>query len=279
MRIAILYICTGKYDVFWDEFYASSEKYFYPEIEKHYFVFTDSKRMLELKLPNVHAYYQCKTGWPYDTLLRFNWFCTVQDKLSEYDCCYFCNANSLFLKEVNEQLIPLPSKEMPLILSIHVRNYEDTSGKMSTPERNPLSTACVSEGTYCRAHSGGFFGGLSGDFLLMCRTLRDRIAQDLNNGIIAVWHDQSHLIKYATEVRHYNVAKGVVASEEYADMSICAMIYRNKSNYGGNDALRDVNFAGRLKHFPKKCYSKILPICAKVKLDKQLRKIVHLIKK
>lgn len=28
MRIAILYICTGKYNVFWGGFYKSSEKYF-----------------------------------------------------------------------------------------------------------------------------------------------------------------------------------------------------------------------------------------------------------
>lgn len=279
MKIAIIYICTGKYDVFWDDFYKSSEKYFYPEIEKHYFVFTDSKRMIELKEMNVHPYYQCKSGWPYDTLLRFNWICTIQDILTTYDYCYFCNANSLFLKEVNNNIIPLPTEKMPLIFSIHVRGYEDTTGELSSPERNPDSTAYVPEGTRCRAHSGGFWGGLSTDVLLMCRTLRDRIAQDLNNGIIAIWHDQSHLIKYATEVKHYNVEKGIVASEEYADKNICAMIYRNKENYGGNDSLRDVNLGDRLRHFPKKCYSKLLIICGKVKLDKTLRAVVHLFKR
>lgn len=279
MKIAITYICTGKYDVFWDDFYKSSEKYFYPEIEKHYFVFTDSKRMIELKEMNVHPYYQCKSGWPYDTLLRFNWICTIQDILATYDYCYFCNANSLFLKEVNNNIIPLPTEKMPLIFSIHVRGYEDTTGEMSSPERNPDSTAYVPEGTHCRAHSGGFWGGLSTDVLLMCRTLRDRIAQDLNNGIIAIWHDQSHLIKYATEVKHYNVEKGIVASEEYADKNICAMIYRNKENYGGNDSLRDVSLGNRLRHFPKKCYSKLLIICGKVKLDKTLRAVVHLFKR
>lgn len=279
MKIAIIYICTGKYDVFWDDFYASSEKYFYPEIEKHYFVFTDSKRMLELKASTVHPYYQCKSGWPYDTLLRFNWICTIQDKLTGFDFCYFCNANSLFLKEIDQSLIPLPSEEKPLILSIHVRGYEDTTGALSSPERNPKSTAYIPEGTYCRAHSGGFWGGLTENFLLMCRTLRDRIAQDLNNGIIAIWHDQSHLIKYATEVKHYNVQKGIVASEEYADMKICAMIYRNKEHYGGNDELRDIDFVDRLKHLPRKCYSRILVLCAKVNLDMALRKIVHLFRK
>ena len=28
MRIGILYICTGKYDIFWKDFYLSAERYF-----------------------------------------------------------------------------------------------------------------------------------------------------------------------------------------------------------------------------------------------------------
>lgn len=27
-KVAVLYICTGKYDVFWKDFYISYEKYF-----------------------------------------------------------------------------------------------------------------------------------------------------------------------------------------------------------------------------------------------------------
>jgi len=38
MKIAVMYICTGKYECFWDEFYRTSEQYFYPDIDKHYFV-------------------------------------------------------------------------------------------------------------------------------------------------------------------------------------------------------------------------------------------------
>ena len=41
-RIAIFYICTGKYDIFWNDFFASSENHFCRGHQKHYFVFTDS---------------------------------------------------------------------------------------------------------------------------------------------------------------------------------------------------------------------------------------------
>jgi len=50
-KIGILYICTGKYDIFWKDFYLSCEKYLLNDIdengnkkfEKHYFVWTDAE--------------------------------------------------------------------------------------------------------------------------------------------------------------------------------------------------------------------------------------------
>lgn len=56
MRIAILYICTGKYNVFWDGFYKSSEKFFLKdEAEKEYFVFTDNMDLCQDKIGRAHV--------------------------------------------------------------------------------------------------------------------------------------------------------------------------------------------------------------------------------
>ena len=40
MKIGILYICTGNYTVFWEDFYESFSKYFCTNSEIHYFVFS-----------------------------------------------------------------------------------------------------------------------------------------------------------------------------------------------------------------------------------------------
>ena len=277
-RIAILYICTGKYEMFWDSFFQSCEQFFYPEAEKNYFVFTDSKRLLELKAPRVFSYYQAKSGWPYDTLLRYQWFCTVQDALLNYDYCYYLNANSVFLKPVTEQDIPFPTADAPLVLSLHPRYYDDPDGSLCNPERNQLSEACVAPGTPCRAHCGAFWGGTSEAVTAMCRTLRDRTARDLQKGIIAVWHDQSHLIKYATEVPHINIARDLVSYEEYADPDRCLLMFPAKARFGGNDKLREVSLRERLRHFPKKAYAFILKLTSKIGADKALRKTVRKLK-
>jgi hypothetical protein len=45
-KVGILYICTGAYDVFFEGFYHTAEKFLLPNTEKHYFVFTESEKIV-----------------------------------------------------------------------------------------------------------------------------------------------------------------------------------------------------------------------------------------
>lgn len=278
-HIAILYICTGKYELFWDKFHKECEELFYPEKEKHFFVFTDSQTILQSSDKNITAYFQIKTGWPYDTLLRFQWFMTIQDLLRDYDACYYFNANSTFRRKITEEVIPFPSLEQPIVLWCHPNSFDDEYGESADPERNPQSTAYVPEGTRCRCYGGGFFGGLTNAFISMCQELRDNIQKDLAKGIIAIWHDQSHLIKYGACHPHTEVPKGIISEEEYVhDWEKICMVFMNKKHFGGNDTLRDVNMKERLKKFPNKVYGQALKILSKVHLDGLLRRVAHIVK-
>ena len=257
MKIAIFYVCTGSYDIFWPTFFDSCEKYFYIDAEKEYFVFTDSKKILTLQNEKIHPYYQAKSGWPYDTLLRYNWFCTVQDHMCKFDYCYFANANCKFVKPFNEDNVPLPNNDKPYVFCIHQGFFEDYEGKTFHPERNPLSTAYIPEGHYCRAYSGGFWGACSSEFQIMCCELRDRIALDLRNGIIAFWHDQSHLTKYANEVNHIIVDKYLISSEALKDDDKCLLYFQDKEKFGGQEKLRGTSLLKRFKIFKNKIIKKI----------------------
>ena len=80
--IAILYICTGKYSVFWKEFYRSMEKYFLRNSEVEYFVFTDADKLYdEEKNARIHRIRQENLGWPGNTLFRFRMFVSIKEKL------------------------------------------------------------------------------------------------------------------------------------------------------------------------------------------------------
>ena len=52
-RVAMLYLCTGKYQVFWPEFYRSFEAHFLPDCEKHNLVFTDAEKLHYANPANV----------------------------------------------------------------------------------------------------------------------------------------------------------------------------------------------------------------------------------
>ena len=101
MRIALLYICTGQYVRFWEEFYESFHKNFLRDSEKSYFVFTDSETIYgEDKDCNIHRIYQKDLGWPGSTLFRFRMFSGIAEELKSYDYVFFMNANLICLKEV-----------------------------------------------------------------------------------------------------------------------------------------------------------------------------------
>ena len=69
MSIAILYICTGHYNIFFNGFYASCEKFFLPEAKKTYFVWTDDAHLAD-GLANVILYPKKCAGFPADSLFR-----------------------------------------------------------------------------------------------------------------------------------------------------------------------------------------------------------------
>lgn len=53
--VAILYIATGRYTVFWKYFYRSAEKHLLPNSNKHYVLFTDNLALTskQTDYPNV----------------------------------------------------------------------------------------------------------------------------------------------------------------------------------------------------------------------------------
>ena len=242
MNIAILYICTGKYSVFWESFYSTCQQFFYPHAEKTYFVFTDDEELIKSFIGKdyIHPYFQRRAGWPYDTLMRFNSFASVQDLLSTYDYCYFWNANAVFLKTVDESVIPLPNEEKELVLWRHTLDYDLSRPEDFNAETNPESEAFVPKGRVCHSYGGGFLGGTAKGFIRMSIVLRDRVARDLEKGIIAVAHDQSHIVCYGSETECVEVPRDIIVSEEYVEDRNPYVIFSNKQNYGGMYMLRDM---------------------------------------
>lgn len=195
MKIGILYIATGKYSCFWQEFYQSSEKYLFTNDEKHYFVFTDSP---DIKGDNVTFFYRECQGFPADSLFRFEMFVSIKEQLESMDYLYFFNANTVFQEKISDEIIP-HKEHSYLVTVIHpLESIKKRSLLMFPYEHNKKSLAYIKPYTKPKYHyyQGCFFGGRTAEVLALCEQLNSNIQNDYERGIVALVHDESHLNRY-----------------------------------------------------------------------------------
>ena len=234
--IGILYICTGKYDIFWKDFYLSAERFFLPGQEKRYFVFTDAAEIYAESDIKVKKLYQAQQKWPYSTLLRYEMFAAIKSDLKKFDYIFFLNANILFLEKVFEQILPGLEND-GLVAVNHPYFWNQPADKLSY-ERDMRSCAAVKFGDGKHYFLGGINGGESGAYLKLIETLKRNISKDLKNGIIALWHDESHFNHYLIDKNPMVLNPSYGYPENY-DLPFKPIIsILDKSRFGGHAFLR-----------------------------------------
>ena len=258
MKIAILYICTGKYKIFWKDFYLSCEKYFITDAEKEYFVFTDAENIDFENNKNVHRVYQENLGWPGNTLLRYDIFLKNVGLWEYCDYSFFFNSNLIFLNKIEIEEF-LPDGKNVLVACLHPGFFNKKRANF-TYETNKKSLAYIpkNEGRYYVA--GGINGGRTGDFIQAIKEIRERIEKDRKNGITAVWHDESHWNKYVAgnENRIKIITPSYLYPEDKELPFDKKIIILDKNKYGGHFNLR-----GQRRNVNKKFFTLIERIIKK----------------
>lgn len=237
-KVAILYICTGKYSIFWEDFYKSFSAYFLPGYEKHYFVFTDQEEVIVKTGENIHIIYQQKLGWPYDTLFRFRMFYRIDEQLKDFDFIFFFNANMICLQTIDDRI--LPNDEEQLVVVKHP-GFFNKDRSLFTYETNPQSLAYIPDDKGEYYFMGGFNGGIGKYYRELIKTLKENIDYDLQtNKLIAIWHDESHLNRYMLGKSPkilspaYGYPEGIEIPFEKK------VIILDKNRFGGHNAMRGI---------------------------------------
>lgn len=227
-KIAVLYICTGKYTVFWKDFYESFEKKFISDFDKEYFVFTDCKDLYDSENVRVHIIEQENLGWPGNTLFRFKMFLSQQEKLREFEYVFFMNANVLCVEPVGEEFLPVKES---LLFVAHPGFYNVPNYRFPY-DRNKKSSAYIPYGKGEVYVCGGINGGKVKAFLDMCRELDMRINLDYNKGVIALWHDESQVNRYILENKDYKLLPPSYCYPEGSNIPYePILLVREKSKY------------------------------------------------
>lgn len=239
IKIGILYICTGKYNIFWRDFFISMEKYFITDSEKHYFVFTDSLSVyFENENPRIHRIYQENLGWPFNTLMRFHIFLGAENKFINMDYLFFFNANLIILNTITgDDFLPILTNN--LLAVIHPGFFNKKRNKFPY-EKNKRSTSYIKKNQGEYYFAGGLNGGKTTNFIEAMKVIRYNTDIDNKNKIIAKWHDESHWNKYLIDRSGIKILQPAYLYPEGWSLPFKPIILiRDKNKFGGHNYLRN----------------------------------------
>ena len=195
MKIGVLCIATGRYICFWDEFYKSAKQFLFPEDNVHFFVYTDATEIEHQDNTDVTKLFAQSSKWPISVCDKYAILLSKKELYDGYDYLFHFNINMKFLAPIGKEI--LPGKEHGYICVCEWLNHKLKGEPDKFPyERNPQSSAYIPYGSGKHYFMSGVHGGRPKEYLSMLKTLKSNTRKDFANGIIAIWHDESHMNKY-----------------------------------------------------------------------------------
>lgn len=208
MSILLVTIATGEmYRKFARKMFASAAIHF---PEAHPFVITDGPEDFD----NYTQVSETEPkGFPKETLFRYDTMLRCSHRFKSYDYVFYIDADMLFVDRVEDKDITADG----ITATLHP-GYVGTRG---TPETNPISRAFCKNNTayYC----GGFQGGITREYLFAMVEMATNIGRDADDGVMAVWHDESHWNRFLA-----NNPPAKVLSPDYCYPDVPNDYYRNK---------------------------------------------------
>ena len=198
MKVAIVFIGTGKYINFLPMYYENIEKHFLPNSEKTILVFTDGE--LNETPDNVRVYHQEHLDWPYITLKRFGTINKARSAIEDNDYLVFIDADALVVADVTEEEFFTDKPYFGVHHPCHALGMPPHTEYPGAFETDTNSRAHVTpEDDTSMYWQGCLWGGKVPEVLDMIDELDDRVEEDLSNDVIAKWHDESQLNRFYIE--------------------------------------------------------------------------------
>lgn len=220
MKVGLLLIATNKYTRFLQNLITSADKWFLPNGDVTYFIFSDQNMYIKSKraykvIPTEHK------PWPWMTLGRYDLFTKNRIILSDMNYLYYCDVDMRFDNTVGDEILgDLVATQHPL--------YAGTRG---TPETRPESLAFVSPSETMQYFAGGFNGGSVVRYLNMAQSINKNILEDYSKGIIAIWHDESHLNRFLIDNPPTKILdRSYCFPEEWLSFSKARLVALNKNH-------------------------------------------------
>ena len=188
MKICILTIATNKYIQFVERLLNNIEENFLNGHEIQCLLFTDHE--IEESSDNVKISQIEHEDWPMPTLKRYNYFMKEKEFISQFDYCFYFDVDMGIVDKVGDEVLSVLVATQHPYQSFHPPAQQSFCRDERSLAYVPFDQKTV---TY---YAGGFNGGSTEKFLEMSEVLADRVTKDLKKGVIATWHDESHMNRY-----------------------------------------------------------------------------------
>lgn len=198
MKVAICFIGTGSYLNFLPKYYENIHEYFLPDAEKTFLVFTDGQGDFP---EDVKLYKQEHLEWPYITLTRFGIIKNAEEEIKKNDWFIFIDADALVVDKIESKDFFDETKSFfGVHHPCHFMKMPPHNKFPGAFETNPLSKSSVTENDDLSVYyQGCLWGGKVPDIFELIDELDQRVNEELENNVIALWHDESHLNKFFIE--------------------------------------------------------------------------------
>ena len=150
-----------------------------------------------------------------------------------------------FIAPIGDEI--LPDKENGYLCACEWINHKLKGVVDNFPyERNSRSLAYIPYGEGSHYFMSGAFGGRTKEYIEMCSEIEDNIRRDFQDGIIAIWHDESHFNKYMLNKNPLIMPSGYIIPENWKIKS-CKnnrrglLLNKKHWKYGGQSYLRGIS--------------------------------------
>lgn len=194
--VKIFSISTNNYKSFNLSFIKSFTDFFLPDHKKQIFIFTDDINHESYRtLTEIKTFQIRHEPWPWITLKRYEYITNMFDLIRDDDLCIFA--------DIDLEIIQM-------IKTLEINSFAGVihPGNLVNPymnqflEHNSDSSAYINESLIPKNYKyiqGCLWGGIGKNFIDMVQILKENTEKDLNNNIVAKWHDESHLNKFCIE--------------------------------------------------------------------------------
>lgn len=192
-NIALCTVATGKYACFVKGFIESARKYFLPDQNVKYFIFTD--QILAIEGDDIVIIRWPHKKWPLSTLMRFKAYHENKDLFDNMDYVFSYDVDALFVNNVGNEIL---GKSVGVLHpGYYKKDLIGTNALNGLVEKNPHSSVFLHSKKASKQYfAGGFYGGQTDVFKKLVSECYFTVTRDLQSGIVAVWHDETHLNYY-----------------------------------------------------------------------------------